>query len=159
MRWAEFLADTPPGVTEEIEDLFKEGSSFAVNVEDIKISDTDIQIYCGNHECRGIRFFHTISLPKVNINAMGYDDVFVDYWCRNCQYNEKTFALRVTRPDTSGLGGTAMKFGELPPFGPPVPTQLVSLVGPDRDAFLRGRRAENQGLGIGAFAYLPIIVV
>ena len=46
MHWAEFLADTPPGVTEEIEDLFKKGSSFAVNEKDIKVSDADIQIYC-----------------------------------------------------------------------------------------------------------------
>ncbi len=46
MRWAEFLADTPPGVTEEIEVLFKEGNSFAVNEKDIKVTDADIQIHC-----------------------------------------------------------------------------------------------------------------
>jgi hypothetical protein len=158
MHWVEFLADTPPGVTEEIEDLFKKGSSFAVNEKDIKVSDADIQIYCDDPKCRGIRFFHTISVPEVDINVLGYYDVFVEYWCRNCQYKKKTFALRVTRPDTSSLGGTAIKFGEIPAFGPPVPTRLVSLVGPDRDAFLRGRRAENQGLGIGAFAYYRRIV-
>jgi hypothetical protein len=79
MRWAEFLADTPPGVTEVIEVLFKEGSSFAVNEKDIKVPDADIQIHCDARECRDIRFFHTISVPKVNINAIVYDDVSVDY--------------------------------------------------------------------------------
>ena len=32
------------------------------------------------------------------------------------------------------------------------------MVGPDRDAFLKGRRAEIQGLGIGAFAYYRRVV-
>ena len=38
------------------------------------------------------------------------------------------------------------------------PSRLISLVGPDRDAFLKGRRSENQGLGIGAFAYYRRVV-
>jgi hypothetical protein len=32
------------------------------------------------------------------------------------------------------------------------------MIGPDRDAFLKGRRAEIQGLGIGAFAYYRRVV-
>jgi hypothetical protein len=38
-------------------------------------------------------------------------------------------------------------------LSPPLPSKLISLIGPEKDYFLKGRRAENQGLGIGAFAY------
>ena len=54
--------------------------------------------------------------------------------------------------------GTCYKFGEYPPYGPPVPPRLIKLIGPDRDIFLQGRRCENQGLGIGAFAYYRRVV-
>jgi len=50
------------------------------------------------------------------------------------------------------------KFGETPPFGPPTPARVISLIGPDKEYFLKGRRAENQGLGIGAFAYYRRVV-
>lgn len=50
------------------------------------------------------------------------------------------------------------KFGENPPFGPPTPTRVISLVGPEKDYYLKGRRAENQGLGIAAFAYYRRVV-
>jgi superfamily I DNA/RNA helicase len=32
------------------------------------------------------------------------------------------------------------------------------LIGPDRDEFLKGRRCENQGLGVGAFIYYRRVV-
>jgi hypothetical protein len=41
---------------------------------------------------------------------------------------------------------------------PPTPTRLLRLFGEDREVFRKGRRSENQGLGIGAFAYYRRIV-
>ncbi|MBN8458901.1 MAG: hypothetical protein J0M04_13790 [Verrucomicrobia bacterium] len=35
---------------------------------------------------------------------------------------------------------------------------MIKLIGPDRDAFLKGRQCENQGLGIGAFVYYRRVV-
>ena len=35
---------------------------------------------------------------------------------------------------------------------------MISLVGPDRDLFLKGRRAEIEGLGVGAFSYYRRII-
>jgi hypothetical protein len=35
---------------------------------------------------------------------------------------------------------------------------LINLIGPDREIFRQGRRAENRGLGIGAFAYYRRVV-
>lgn len=41
---------------------------------------------------------------------------------------------------------------------PQTPARLVTLIGPDREVFLQGRRAENSGQGIGAFAYYRRVV-
>ena len=46
----------------------------------------------------------------------------------------------------------------MPPFGPPTPARLITLIGGDRELFLKGRRAENQALGIAAFAYYRRVV-
>jgi len=51
-----------------------------------------------------------------------------------------------------------MKFGEVPPFGPPTPARVITLIGGEREYYLKGRRAENQGLGIAAFAYYRRVV-
>jgi len=60
--------------------------------------------------------------------------------------------------DEASSVGTVYKFGEYPAFGPPTPARVISLIGPDREVYLRGRRAENQGLGIGAFSYYRRVV-
>jgi len=54
--------------------------------------------------------------------------------------------------------GVGLKYGEFPPFGPPTPARLIKLIGPDRELFLKGRRCENQGLGVGAFVYYRRVV-
>jgi hypothetical protein len=57
------------------------------------------------------------------------------------------------------LGGRIHKYGELPPFGPPTPARLLRILGPaEKDYYLKGRRAENQGMGVGAFAYYRRVV-
>jgi hypothetical protein len=68
------------------------------------------------------------------------------------------FALRVQGGGQGHFEGQVTKFGEWPPFGPSTPARFVSLIGPDRDLFLKGRRSESQGLGIGAFAYYRRVV-
>ena len=79
------------------------------------------------------------------------------YRCRHCKANAKWFALalHLGQDKTTTL---AIKIGEYPPFGPPTPSRVISLIGPDKELFLKGRRAENQGLGIGAFAYYRRVV-
>jgi coproporphyrinogen III oxidase-like Fe-S oxidoreductase len=54
--------------------------------------------------------------------------------------------------------GEATKLGEWPPFGPQVSVGIISMLGKNKDMFLRGRRAEIQGLGIGALAYYRRVV-
>ena len=90
-----------------------------------------------------------ISLSKSHLT-------FLTYRCRNCQDSVKVFSI-VYFPESPVLGD-AYKFGEFPPFGPPVPPRVLRLIQPDRALFLRGRRCENQGLGIGAFTYYRRVV-
>ena len=71
--------------------------------------------------------------------------------------HEKTFALAAWRNDGT-TSGRCYKFGERPEYGPPTAARLIKLIGPDRDTFLKGRRCENQGLGIGAFVYYRRVI-
>lgn len=159
MRFADFLADVPPGVEKPIEDLFTKREPPYLNAPNWKVGDPEITIYCDNDGCKGVRYFETISAPEVEFKKYSKSvDIYLDYWCRNCGRNKKTFALRITQKDPSSLDGVAKKFGEMPAFGPPIPSKVISLVGPDRETFLSGRRAESQGLGIGAFAYYRRVV-
>ena len=81
---------------------------------------------------------------------------FVYYRCKNCAETEKLYAIILKLREKGP--NDVVKVGEYPPFGPPVAPRVISLIGPDRDNFLKGRRSENQGLGIGAFAYYRRIV-
>src|SRR5262249_24114392 len=117
----------------------------------------DIQIHCASETCEGIRFFQAhkreIALPTTN-----WENVFLPYSCRNCQQTLKIYAVRLMHEkDGTGMG-RAVKIGEIPSFAPPTPARVISLIGPDRDLFLKGRRAEIRGLGIGAFSYYRRVV-
>jgi hypothetical protein len=54
--------------------------------------------------------------------------------------------------------GKIMKFGEFPVFGKPIPSKLISLIGPDKNNFIKGRKCENQGFGIGSYSYYRRVV-
>lgn len=152
MTLAEFLEQTPPGVSEDIQGLFEWDDN------SVRITRSDIQLYCNSEKCKGARFFKYFYSSLVSIGTSTGTDTFITYQCRNCQLNMKDYAVRLKRPDGLSMNGNAMKFGEYPAFGPPIPSRVISLVGPDRDIFIRGRRSENQGLGIGAFAYYRRVV-
>ena len=68
----------------------------------------------------------------------------------------EAMAYRIENEDS--LNATVTKFSEMPPYGSPIPTKAIALIGPDRELFLKGRRSENQGLGIAAFAYYRRII-
>jgi hypothetical protein len=57
-----------------------------------------------------------------------------------------------------GPSADVAKLGEWPTFSPPVPTRVNSLIGPDRELFFKGMKAEREGLGVGAFAYYRRII-
>jgi len=82
---------------------------------------------------------------------------FLFYICRNCGRSQRTYAISA-RLSVDKTSSRIHKLGEVPPFGPPTPARLITLIGGDRELFLKGRRAENQALGIAAFAYYRRVV-
>ena len=156
--WHKFLPETPPNnvvrVTGVTETIYSNG--FIIN-------RVDIYDYCDNEICSGMRLFYLIEVP-VNMNAKGNflirphetkTEILV-YRCRNCQERVRTYIIEFLKE--SGGVFELNKVAQQPPYGPLVPAKAISLVGPDRELFLKGRRAENQGLGIAAFAYYRRII-
>jgi hypothetical protein len=144
--WADFLANAPPGTRAHFpRQLFAYRRSPNVYSQ---IRCPNLQLFCANESCNGYLWYETMSDPSVSELA------FLTYTCRNCKGTKKVYALKIVGDDQCEV----TKLGEDPPFGPPVPSRVISLIGPDRDSFLKGRRSENQGLGIGAFAYYRRVV-
>lgn len=153
MSFAEFLETAPPGQIIGIEDLARSSAP-----HDSYLSLPELQLHCFEERCNGLRFFRATT-AKNDVYLPGDDcrDAFVCYKCSNCNRTIKTFAIFAMRVAQSE-SGICQKYGEFPIFGPPTPARLIKLIGPDRDLFLRGRRCENQGLGIGAFVYYRRVV-
>lgn len=119
-----------------------------------RVRTPEITLHC--KECGGDRFFAPTA-QSAFVGDRKSNDSFLTYMCRNCRKSFKTFALGALY-DSEAKGWTVFKYGEDPSFGPPTPSRAITLIGPDRDQFLKGRRCENQGLGVGAFVYYRRVV-
>jgi len=150
MTWVDFLQGYPPGSVVIVEGAFERGE-----YKNFRALIPELPLFCPNDTCNGYMFFSTeeniLSLERGNWK---FD--YLTYHCRNCRAYEKTFALALRI--ISETNAEAYKFGEYPHFGPPVSPRVLRLIQPDRELFLNGRRCENQGLGIGAFAYYRRVV-
>ena len=157
IAFSEFLESTPPSSLANIGPLTKTRADSMGNVRRYEILAPEIQLHCPEETCNGTRFFRCTdnSLPDISQNS--YNFFYMTYMCSNCQVTTKTFSLAAKREGCTNAG-TCYKFGELPSYGPPTPSRLIKLIGPDRELFLMGRRCENQGLGIGAFVYYRRVV-
>ena len=113
-----------------------------------------LRLYC--EQCDGERTFGCNKKPELKTGAA--TPTFMTYCCRDCRGYRKTFALRLTPTQQTNGEGVAYKYGEEPTFGIRVPNKVLRLFGEDRDNFIKGRQCENQGLGVGAFAYYRRVV-
>jgi hypothetical protein len=139
LQFLRLIEDLPPG----------SGGRFSMDDSRPFLNLRDAQLYCESSSCDRKMFF----TPSTEILALNKADCrFITYKCRHCSKTQKLFALAITPPD--GI----TKIGEHPPFGPPAPSKLVTLLGPDRDLLLKARAAESQGFGIGSYAYYRRIV-
>lgn len=150
--FAQFLETAPPDFAEEVCERSAKSSTGGGPY----VSEPDIQLHCESEKCGGVRTFYCTS-GNVFLEQDKDNYVYLRYVCRNCRYiaTVRIFALFVRG---NGKTGLVQKLGENPPFGPPTPSRVIKLVGPDRELFLKGRRAELHGLGIGAFAYYRRVV-
>ena len=149
--FAEFLESSPPDAEEKVTSIgvvSQQGGG-------LTLRELDIQLHCPSETCNGVRVF---ALQSGTLVGTTWSHEFLRFYCRNCRKTTKTYALCIRQEKSGYASGVVRKLGELPTFGPPVPARVITLIGPDRELFLRGRRAENHGLGIGAFAYYRRVV-
>lgn len=159
ISFAEFLEDTPPTQQVKVSDVFKKGFSGIGprQVLNLELRQPDLLLHCTGESCNGERYFRYDGID-LHLKKNESKFCFVTYTCSNCRKVRKTFALHILVRDAESGEGLCYKFGEVPTFGPQTPARLIRLFGKDRELFLRGRRCENQGLGIGAFVYYRRVV-
>jgi hypothetical protein len=147
----EFFEDVPPGR----DTLVKEISRKGVYAHDNTLILPEISLYCSDSSCDGIRLFKSTS--NFDLTKDGWRSFFVSYVCKNCGKSNKSYAICVYL-NADRKSGLLYKYGEIPEFGPPTPSKVVSILGSEKDYYFKGRRSENQGLGIAAFAYYRRVV-
>lgn len=156
MAFGEFLESVPPQQRRPIADLFSKKQNSPATAYYHEVNKPQIQLHCSAEPCNGLRFFRHVGGTAAISTPSGFTRTFLVYQCSNCQTSQKTFAVEVTLLKAGAA--TCLKFGESPAYGPPTASRLLRLFGSDREIFLKGRRCENQGLGIGAFVYYRRVV-
>lgn len=156
ISYAEFLENVPPSQLRKIDGLTSIDKSR--NPTLVSFLFPEIQVHCSNDNCNGLRFFRQKNYITGSLGVEGLSYYFLLYICSNCQKTEKIFSISVKKEEKLSPFGEGYKFGELPTYGPPTPPRLITLIGPDRELFLKGRQCENQGLGVGAFVYYRRVV-
>lgn len=157
ITFAKFLEDVPPTQSRNIKDLVglkRPPSAYASWYE---MTTPPLTLHCSSEHCRGIRIFRARKDgPSITEE---FKNVYIEYVCSNCKTKMKIFALRARRDESDASAGICYKFGELPEFGEPTPARLLRIIGTkDRELFLKGRRCENNGIGIGAFTYYRRVI-
>jgi hypothetical protein len=146
-----FLETIHPSVQKKVSGLWSPRLT-ATAADRLDMNTPDLRLHCAR--CDGERTFRSDSTLVLEKNTA--HGGLISYLCGDCRKETKTFSLWAAAGETRG--GVAYKYGEIPPFGVPVPNKTLRLFGKDRDNFIKGRQCENQGLGIGAFAYYRRVV-
>ncbi len=145
----EFLKDVSPNQSKKIK---VHGTADVFG--NFRIVFGDIELFCESDKCKGPRYFSTSLSPVLRSGKN--ENLYIEFNCNNCKKGFKIFSIFLG-VDNVGMG-IAYKYGELPPYGPQTSSKLISMIGEDKEMFLAGRRAEFQGMGIGAFAYYRRVV-
>ena len=146
----EFFQNVPPGQTKIVGQLHLVSHNTANKNWKLR----DILLYCTFDDCNGYRKFQRTEEEFISVDSTRHD--FITLRCRNCNRSIKRFAVSTKLLQNGNV--EMYKYGELPQFGPPNPSKLMNLMGGDRDLYIKGRRCENQGLGIAAFVYYRRVV-
>jgi len=151
--FAEFLEGTGSSQTIECRKLWAMQKHYST--PESGLLTPELLLHCTNPLCNGPRIFR-YETGDIWFSKTEPLSTFITYRCSNCRHERKRYALHVIRGKKGE--GTVYKYGELPTFGPQTPSRLIRLFGEDREIFLKGRRCEIHGLGIGAFTYYRRVV-
>lgn len=149
----EFFENVPPGNKVFVKNIAIEQRTQYSIIFPLQLPE--LHLHCDTPTCNGIRYFEPIDNEHVKPNVK--TEHFVTYVCRNCKQQKKTYTFWAWLSKDK-RNGELYKFGEFPQFGPPTPARVITLIGSEREYFLKGRRSENQGLGIAAFAYYRRVI-
>ncbi len=152
LKFEDLLSKYPPGEVHSITNLGISRSPSSLPI----LMKPRLKIHCPDSFCNGVRFFDAYQTKRVTLTEK-WSRVFLHYSCSNCRSRSKIFAI-MARWNDAADEGEAVKLGEWPPFGPQVSLGTISILGKNKDLFLMGRRAEVQGLGIGAYAYYRRVI-
>lgn len=148
-----FLERIHPSVTRHVEEFWIERDE-EINLSKKHIKQPEIRLYC--RKCEGERTFRTEKDYKSTL-ARTVCDIHPQYTCGDCQSDHKRYALHIEFGADGN--GQIYKYGEIPPFGVPVPNRILRLFGKiDSELFIKGRQCESRGYGIAAFAYYRRVV-
>jgi hypothetical protein len=155
-----FLGTVPPGSSHLVQiDLNPADRSWCVSLP-------PVWTHCQNKACTGEHWFDPRnSTTQLWFDESGrYDDVETwKYTCRHCRSNLKTFSVLIRARQPQGLTGRSQvvsmsKIGEIPAYGVPASASLKGFLEDDAELFVKGRKSEAQGLGIGSFTYYRRVV-
>lgn len=150
---AQFFESTPPGAAMNVDATIRRSIRFSNQFE---LALPVLELHCDSEVCGGPRRFASDSERRETPG--GSDFSFIWYTCQNCSISQKIFSCFMVFPDAPDQPLAIQKLGEMPEFGPPIPSGLSKLIGSERDYFFKGRRAENQSMGIASFAYYRRVV-
>jgi hypothetical protein len=174
LDWRDFLVDRPPGTRAHVD---RAAYAQQPHPSPAVVHLPELQLYCDGackniSYCKGQQFaigklfggIEREQLPTGNYVEPTKNvphDVVLCYSCEKCGRVVKSYSVRFWSVAASWQERELVdvqKIAEWPFFSPRTPSKVTSLVGPDRDLFLKGRRAEIEQLGIGAFSYYRRIV-
>lgn len=150
-RFLEFVAPNHPCIVGNV--LSQRASSTWT------LATPEINRYC--ETCKGARVFDCRKDSSGWMSASAVESHRLIYECRNCKEFKRHIAFVVVLcPPEPGQSATAeaIKLGEYPAFGSPVPARVRELAGVDGALLVQGWRAEESGFGLGAFAYYRRVV-
>jgi len=155
----EFLQTAPPLVSEDV----IANCVYNSDVRRWELIVPSLRLYCASDDCDAECWFDPVGKPVVALNSEKNSFLhFARYGCRHCRSSGKVYALSIAHEEMKGrLDGTpirVIKFGELPAAVGPTPQVLRDLLGDQWSLYLKGRRAESAGLGMGAFVYYRRVI-
>lgn len=152
VQWAKFLAEASLWESQPVI-----GLTAFVEHQGPVLQKPSLSLHCSSPECGGDHFFDCQDAYRSHVlNPGTLRDVSLYYTCRHCRRSQKVYMVRV-KHSSSGKG-EALKIGEYPPTVPETSRATLALVEEHKDVYFKGRRAENQNLGMGAYAYYRRIV-